>query len=156
MYPPIQFFNLCFLNLGCFQTVIFVRCFRPSLKLDFPKYLYAKRRRGFVPLSTHILRARRRRMFQFCTVKRYSVRSTSTGRRYSFFQQRSEPGCSTVGKPSSLTAGSILSFFLYLLLSMGSVHLRRIRTAIPVQGGQVPETLHQPTSMRERPSVHWG
>lgn len=138
MYPPIRFFSSCFRNQRCFPNMISVQWSRPSPKSDSPKYLYAKRPRRFVLLSIHILQARRRRTCLFCMVKRYSVRSTSTGKLYYFSQQRSGPCYSSVDKPSSLIVGSILSFFLYLLLSMGSVYLRWIGTAIPVQRGQAP------------------
>ena len=136
MCRPIQCFSSCFLNQRCFHTTIFVQWFRLSPKLDFPKYHYAKRRREFVPLSTHIPQARKRRMCLFCMIKRYQVRSISTVKRYFSSQQRSVPGYSRIGKSSSLTVGSILSFFLYLLLPLGSIYLRRIRTAIPVERGQ--------------------
>ena len=44
----------------------------------------------------------------------------------------------SVGRPCSLTVGSILSFFLYILLPLGSIYLRRIGPTVPVQRGQAP------------------
>ena len=53
-----------------------------------------------------------------------------------FFPTEVRANLFKVDKSSSLTVGSILSFFLYLLLPLGSVHLRRIGTTVPVQRGQ--------------------
>lgn len=62
----------------------------------------------------------------------------------------------SVGRLCLLTVGSILSFFLYILLSLGSIYLRRIGTTVSVQRGQAPETLYQSASMRQGSSLYWG
>lgn len=138
MYPAIQFSSLFFLNQQCFPSMISIPWSLPFPNQGSPEYLYNKRRRRFVLLSIRILQPRKKKMCLSCTIKRYLVRSTSTVKQYSSSPQRSNSHSSNAGGPCSLTVGSILSFFLYLLLPLGSIYLRWVGATIPVQRSQAP------------------
>ena len=136
MFLPTQSFSLSSLNQRCFRNVISTQWSQPSPKSGSLKCLYVKRPRRFVRLSIRIQQAKRRRMCLSCITRRYLVRSTSTVKQYFFSPQRFGPNYLGHGKSSSLTAGSILPFFLYLLLPLGSIYICRIGAAIPVQRDQ--------------------